>query len=89
MLRVRIKGSVLKAFRDLTFSKQSVGGSMAKCHTNKLYGNLFAGQMWVGQGPLFEKKGKKKQLVQVLTEACLFLLHVHGDLVERSAVGKS
>lgn len=50
---------MLKAFRELTFSKQSVGGSMAKCHTNKLYGNLFAGQMWVGQEPLFGKRVRK------------------------------
>lgn len=53
------QGQCAESFRGLTFSKQSVGGSMSKCHTNKLYGNLFAGQMWVGQDPLFGEKVKK------------------------------
>lgn len=31
---------------------------MAKCHTKKLYGDLFAVQMWAGQGTRYGKSKK-------------------------------
>lgn len=54
-----IKGNVVKAFREVTFNKQ-VLEVMAKWHTKKVDGNLFARQMWVEQ-----IWGKSKKLVFV------------------------
>lgn len=50
-----------EGFQGCDLYQTSVGGSAAKWHTKKLYGNLFAGQMWAEQGTLSGKSKKKKE----------------------------